>query len=140
MNNWLIINLQAVRPEVAEAQQSQANHPGACHDGVNHVYTWISPEAEAIATTLPDELEDPAAYIGHHLATQAAPLIAPKAVLSALFRTPAWRLWCATYEDWRDLEQDHEAVFNVGVDGRKPIEELNTQARESIRQWGESLS
>lgn len=126
MNNWLLINLAAVPVEVAEAQQALANHPGACHDGVNTVYTWISQEAAAIAVTLPDDIEDEAAYIGQHLATQSAPLIAPKAVLSALFRTPAWRLWCANYGE--DTAQFVADKAELGL----PPALTQEQAREAV--------
>lgn len=137
MPNWLLINLSAVDTATATAQTAKVNHVGACHDGINTVFTWISPEAEAIADKLLlfAELEpnEALAYIGHHLSVKPdIPLMAPRSLLSSLFRTPEWRLWCGQYETWQDLEADHQTVFGEGVDGRTALPTLVAQAKEKL--------
>jgi len=134
MSNWIMINLSAVPAEVAEAQTAQQNHTGACHDGIWTVFTWISSEAEAIAEHYqPLDGVEPMVIIGKHLATKPeTPLIAPRSVLSTLYRTPEWRLWCGQYETWQELEIDHVAAFGFGVDGRKSIETLVAEAKNTL--------
>ena len=116
----------------------------AIHDATNYIFvaTHPKPANPIIVSELGAEsTEDLVPILARLLfatdRTRAIHLTKQQAI--ALHSHPAWKLWCASYDDWRDLENDYETVFHTGVDGRKPIDELNAQARESIRQWGESL-
>lgn len=139
------IYLQQPEPEGELADMLSRFPQAANHDATNYIF--VATHTEAINPILVDELdaettEDLVPILARLLfATDRSRAIhLTKTQTIALHAHPAWRLWCANYEDWHELEEDHETVFHVGVDGRRPIGELNAQARESIRQWGASLS
>lgn len=129
MECWVSVNKSATDRDLLGIQASDPVNPGACHDGVNVIYTWIHEGIEDIAWHLPtdiDSMDDAKAMIGSRMAQHPeTPIIAPRGVWEALFRSPEFRLWCASYEDNDQFESDKEAL---SIDAAATM----TEARESI--------
>lgn len=132
-----------------EDEELLAQFPHAVsHDAKNRVFVDI-PEDTADAFFVPevDENGDPLpletliVMVGGFLATDSThALIATKQQLQTLFSTPHHRLWCAKYTDKDELEADYQTVFGEGVDNRKSIETLNSEARADILTMIQTMS
>jgi hypothetical protein len=135
--------LPDVIEEGAEVYDLKQRFKGAEHDGVNILFADVHPNAvnPIITTSLVDEEGNPmqgdllvAALAKILFSTDRSRAIhIPFNDAVALHKHPAWRLWCAKYEDKDELEKDHEKAFGVGVDRRKSLDTLKDQAREEIR-------
>lgn len=127
--NWVSVNGQQLAKGLYLIQSSDPVNPGACHDGINTIYTWISQGVSDIAWRLPTDVEsmdDAKAMIGSRMAQHPeTPIIAPRGVWESLFRSPEFRLWCARYEDNDQFISDKEAL---SIDAAATMAE----ARESI--------
>ena len=139
---WLMINPTEMDTTLVEECLSRSNHPGANHDDVNIVLTWIPESVREVAFVVPDktEMEEALPMIGmQRFNHPEQPLIAPRTILSQLHRTPLWRLWSGKYDDKDVLESDHEAAFGVCVDRRKSLETLAAEGRASVANYILSL-
>lgn len=124
--------------EAAELLRNNPTMPGAAHDVVNVLYNYcpeeVLLEGQYVGVPTDLEVEGLLAFVGTFLSSgDDRLLIAERSQYRQLFNTPHWRLWCSKYQDWRELEKDHEQVFGVGVDGRKPLEVLIEESKTAVK-------
>jgi hypothetical protein len=123
-NLWTICN-QSIAPESLTTAFPHA----VCHDSTNLVFVASDPDFPTL--DLSQEIDKLLPLAASALVNNQPITLTPEQA-QALFATPHHRLWCGRYEDKISLEEDHQAVFGVGVDGRKSLEVLNDLARNSI--------
>jgi hypothetical protein len=124
LNLWTICNA-TIAPESLTDMFPNA----VCHDNTNLVFVASDPDFPTL--DLSRETENLLPMAASALVNNQPITLTPEQA-QALFATPHHRLWCGRYEDKVSLEEDHQAVFGVGVDRRKPLEVLNDLARNSI--------
>lgn len=132
------------------ARSTPAHLPGVSHDGINHVFPFV-PEKALLAQSphvifhrleTDGEQENQVSMmrrLGRLLLKGDETLIVLGLnELSQLFNTAHYRLWCGNYDSWRELHTDYQVAFGEGVDGRKPLDELKSDARVRVKVWVDS--
>ncbi|MDO6466801.1 hypothetical protein Q4498_01645 [Neptunomonas phycophila] len=112
-----------ITDESEEASALRAKHQNAVsHDGTNNLFVSL-PENTGGMYTLPDsDLTSMVLSAAAHLYSGSGGMVLTRAQAESLFRHPAHRLWCASYEeDQMDLfESDYNAnrnyALSVGLD------------------------
>lgn len=132
---WCLMRIAAVGV-ATDWLTSISNMPGVQHDDEWIVYTHIPPQ----------ELLDQQGYITFEGGTESdvtalgkilinagpdAIVVSPHHVLSTLYRTPEWRLWCARYESDTDpIFIDDKAT--VGLPEALTQEQAKTAIKTAI--------